>query len=104
ASGAPLTDLAQGDAGVVLALSALARQFPNAHLGLEEAISAGASGLLRAPGYGGERSAALFSGESGIALAILAAGTVLAEPELIDAATARAERARAWPHLGFDLL
>ncbi len=104
ASGAPLTDLAGGDAGVVLALSALARVFPDAVPGLDEVIHAGARGLLRAPGYGGDPSPALFSGENGVALAILAAGTVLAEASLIDAAAACAETARRRAHGGFDLL
>ncbi len=103
-SGLPLTDLARGDAGVVLALSALARRFLDSGRELHECIDAGARGLLRRSVFGGKPSAALFSGENGVALAILAAGTVLADPSLIDEAASRAEALIACPHVGFDLL
>ncbi|HXT37144.1 MAG TPA: class IV lanthionine synthetase LanL [Chloroflexota bacterium] len=84
AGGIPARDLNSGTAGALLAL---------AEIGLilhgrehRAMVAAGAEGLIKAPRFEGAPLAGLLVGESGVGTALLRAGQVLDDAQLIDAA------------------
>ncbi|HEX2914990.1 MAG TPA: class IV lanthionine synthetase LanL [Chloroflexia bacterium] len=98
-------DLHAGTAGTVLALAELV-----AHLdhdrdlsGQREILKEAVAWLQIAPRPGGEPLAGLYVGESGIAAALLRAGQVLGEAELVAAAASRSYWISSLPYLSPDL-
>jgi len=86
AGGPVIADLAEGDAGVVLALSALHAVAPDDSL--IETIAAGAAGLRDAPRLADPPLAGLYIGEAGVAAGLLAAADALQDADLRAAAVA----------------
>lgn len=79
--GTTTLDLNTGVAGAVLALAEVAHHSGDAsHL---SALSAGAAWLSRASGQGSGRLPGLYVGDAGIGVALLRAGQVLGDPQLL---------------------
>ncbi len=94
-------DLNTGAAGAILGLAAAVAEFDDpAH---REALSAGAHWLAGAPRPAGSRLPGLYVGEAGIAAALLRAGQVLADADLIAAAAATGRAVASAPHTSPDL-
>jgi class IV lanthipeptide synthase len=94
-------DLNAGTAGTVLALAELVRA-----LGADsdrELLAAGARALDAAPRPEGWPLGGLYVGEAGVAAALLRAGQVLGDEELLDAATDRGRFVADVPHTSPDL-
>ena len=94
-------DVNTGTAGVILALSELVSCFDS--MQIRQALAAGAQRLIKAPALPGAVVPGLYVGESGIAVALLRAGLVLGNRQLLAAARKRARRIAAMEHASPDL-
>jgi lantibiotic modifying enzyme len=101
AGGLPARDINIGDAGTLLALAELTDQFDDPSL--RECLSGGAAWLVGAPALAGEPLPGLYVGEAGIAAALLRAGQVLGNDDLVAAAADRAGWIASLPHRSPDL-
>lgn len=100
-AGLPYRSLNLGSGGALLALAEIAGEFGDERH--REGVRAGARYLIAAPPADGPRSPGLYAGEAGIAAALQRAGQILGAPDLVAAATDRAELVAALPHLSPDL-
>ncbi len=101
AAGMPLRDLCAGGAGAVLALAELAGE-----LGVEEhrvTLAEGARWLKSSRPISEQPLPGLYVGEAGIAAALLRAGQVLQDGELIDVAAAKGREIYSLPFASPDL-
>jgi hypothetical protein len=100
-AGAPYRFLNLGSGGAVLALAEIAGECGDGrHC---DVLRAGATCLIAAPPVHGPRSPGLYAGEAGVGAALLRAGQVLDDADLIGAATERAQLVAALPHISPDL-
>lgn len=99
--GVPSYDLNTGSAGAVLALAELVGEIgdPNHQAVLTEA----AQRLVTAAGFGGQPLPGLYVGEAGIGAALLRAGQILRDGQLIAAAEQRSRRIAHYPFCSPDL-
>lgn len=94
-------DLNTGGAGVVLALAEIAGEFGDE---THRAVAAeGARGLLTLPRFEGPPLPGLYVGEAGVAAALLRAGQVLRDPELISLASDCGRWISNLPYMSPDL-
>ncbi len=94
-------DLNTGVAGIVLALADLAAEFGGPeHISV---LNEGARWLVTADRPGGDPLAGLYVGEAGVGAALLRAGQVLNDRELISAAAAHSEWIASLPFASPDL-
>ncbi|MGH2988048.1 MAG: class IV lanthionine synthetase LanL [Solirubrobacterales bacterium] len=101
AAGSTLLDVNAGSAGIVLALAELALDGGDA--AKRATLEAGARWLTQAPRPGGAPLSGLYVGEAGVAAALLRAGQVLRDPDLLEAALARARLVATRGHGSPDL-
>jgi len=94
-------DLNTGTSGTVLALAELANEFRTKEL--RDALASGARWLLHAPAPGGTPLPGLYVGEGAVAAALLRAGQVLDDDDLIAEAAERATHIARTPHVSPDL-
>jgi hypothetical protein len=95
------TDLNVGTAGAIVVLADLVSEFDEPlH---RDALAGGARWLAEAPASPGAPLPGLYVGEAGVGVALLRAGQVLGDPELIDAAAERGDRIATLPHVSPDL-
>lgn len=99
--GIPARDLNAGAAGTVLALAELVDEVGGEDL--HRLLRAGAGGLAASARPGGAALPGLYVGEAGVAAALLRAGQVLDDPELVEQAGARARVIDAMEHCSPDL-
>jgi Lanthionine synthetase C-like protein/Protein kinase domain len=95
------TDLNIGGAGAVLGLAELVAEL--AEPSHRNALAEGARWLAGAPRAPGAPLPGLYVGEAGSSVALLRAGQVLGDPDLIDAATERGHWIATLPHTSPDL-
>ena len=97
----PSLELNTGAAGAILTLAELVTEFGDpVH---RAALARGADWLAHAPRPGGIRLPGLYVGEAGIGMALIRAGQVLAEPELIQTAVEAGSWIASVPHSSPDL-
>lgn len=94
-------DVNAGGAGAILALAELVGEFGDEHH--RSTLRSGARRLAIAPPFEGSPLPGLYVGEAGIGAALLRAGQVLRDEELIAAATAKGQLVAALPHTSPDL-
>ena len=100
-TGLPLRDLCAGGAGAVLALAEISGE-----LGMEEhrsVLAEGARWLKSSRPISEQPLPGLYVGEAGVAAALLRAGQVLQDGELIDAAAAKGREVSSLPYASPDL-
>lgn len=100
-SGITYRDLGKGLAGTVAALAALTAAFPQPDW--RQALRAGAQRLNAMPPLPGGPLPGLYVGEAGIGAALLLAGLVLDDRDLIGLAEERSRQVAALPHNSPDL-
>lgn len=100
-SGPLLRDVSGGAAGTVLALARAAEVVGGERI--LETVGAAARWLAASSPFAGGPLPGLYVGEAGIAAALLRAGQVLGDGELVGEAAARSERIAAMPHASPDL-
>jgi serine/threonine protein kinase len=101
AEGAQARDINTGCAGTLLALAELTSEFETGEQ--RETLAQGARWLAQAPSLAPEPLPGLYIGEAGIGAALLRAGQVLDERELLALALERGRRVAAMPHSSPDL-
>src|SRR5204863_6129876 len=74
--------ISTGGAGILLALAELAAEFGDKHY--FDALKEGATWLANAPPLPGEPLAGLYTGEAGVAVAVLRVGQVLHNQDFLD--------------------
>lgn len=95
-------DLGMGTAGALLAMAELAAAFPG-QPGWPDLVARGARWLCVAPAPGGEPVPGLYAGEAGIGTALLRAGQVLRDQQVIEAAVRRGRTVASLPHRSPDM-
>jgi serine/threonine protein kinase len=99
--GMPYRDLSTGSSGAIIALAELVSEMNEpAHRAV---LRDGAHHLITAAGPEGSRLAGLYVGESGIGAALLLAGKVLGDKDLIAHAARRSDMISSLPFAGSDL-
>ncbi len=94
-------DINTGAAGTLLALADLVAELGDPRH--RDVLARGALWLANAPAPGGEPLPGLYVGEAGVAAALLRAGQVLGDDDLLRDAQARSRRIAAMPHRSPDL-
>ena len=101
AGGLRSRDINSGGGGTLLALAELVAAYDRPEH--RAVLTAGAHWLVAAPRPGGAPVAGLYVGEAGVGAALLRAGQVLADAELIAAAAERGRFVATLPHASPDL-
>ncbi len=97
----PSRDLAMGNSGTLLALAEIVAELKTKKH--RETLMMGAQTLANAPRPASRKMAGLYIGEAGVGAALLRAGQILKNDDLIEAATEQSRWVAAQPHSSPDL-